>query len=293
MHGIAKFLTSSLVLLIMALTTSTAHAGQSIERQITELRENIFRVQHGPYFSIYMVSDDGLLVADPIDRESAEWLRAELTERHGDLPIKYLIYSHNHPDHISGGEVLKEDGTIIIAHQRAAEDIIRSQVETAVPTLTFTDKLTIYLDERPIELAYYGPNNGLGNISLYVEDARFLFVVDWIVLKRLPWREMYYYDIDGMISSIRQALHLDFDLVAPGHHVTGDKDDVREYLTYLETLRTAVLDGMNQGKSLEQLQEEITLPQYSHYASFEWLPLNVKGVYDQLERQSARFGQDR
>lgn len=54
---------------------------------------------------------------------------------------------------------------------------------------------------------------------------------------------------------------------------------MREFLAYLTDLRTAVLDGMNAGKSLAQLQADIRLDKYASYAKYrEWLPLNVKGA---------------
>lgn len=69
---------------------------------------------------------------------------------------------------------------------------------------------------------------------------------------------------------------------------------MREFLAYLTDLRTAVLDGMNAGKSLAQLQADIRLDKYASYAKYrEWLPLNVKGAYDQLEQTSGRYGQNK
>lgn len=283
-----------LLIALGALFAPPAMAQEPVERSITELRDGIHRFQAGHYYSILVVGEDGVLVADPIDAETATWLRAEIDSRFGELPVRYLVYSHNHPDHISGGEALAGPETVVIAHELAADDIARHQTSTAPPTVTFSDRLTINFEGRPVRLAYHGPNNGRGSISLHMPDDSFLFVVDWIVLKRLPWREMYYYDLDGMIASIHEVLTLDFDLIAPGHSVTGDKDDVREFLSYLEDLRDAVLDGMNAGLSVEQMQGEIALPAYAHFASYdEWLALNVKGAYDQLERSSARYGQER
>lgn len=272
--------------------SAAAAAVQAPARSITDLGHNIYRFQDGHYYSVFIVGKKGLLLTDPINRQAATWLRAEIRERFGDLPVQYVVYSHNHPDHVSGGEIFKDPATTIIAHEKNAQALRDHHVPTAYPGLTFSDRLRIDFEGRAIDLAYYGPNNGEGNISLYVPDAKFLFVVDWIVLKRLPWREMYYYDLEGSIASLRQVLKLDFDLVSPGHSVTGGKQDVRDFLSYLETLRSAVLDGMNEGKTLEQMQASIRLPQFAHYANYEaWLPLNIKGAYEQLERRSARYGQ--
>lgn len=267
---------------------------QENKRSITDLGKGIYRFQDNLHYSVFIVGKQGVLLTDPINTEAATWLRKEIRQRWGNLPVKYVIYSHNHLDHIGGGEVFRDRDTHIVAHELAAQDIRRNRMPTAMPDITFSDRLQLDFEGRAIELQYYGPNNGAGNISFYVPDAKLLFVVDWIVLKRLPFREMYYYDLEGTIASLKAVLQLDFDLVAPGHSVVGNKEDVRESLAYLEELRDAVLQGMNDGKSLEQMQRDIRLDKYRHFANYEqWLPLNIKGAYEQLARLSGRYGQEK
>ena len=267
---------------------------QDTKRSITDLGNKIYRFQDNMHYSVFIVGKQGLLMTDPISTQAATWLRKEIRQRFGDLPIRYVIYSHNHLDHVAGGEVFSDPGTTFIAHEKAAEDLKRNHAKTVIPDTTFSDRMEIDFEGRKIALQYYGPNNGAGNISMYVPDAKFLFAVDWVVLKRLPFKEMYYYDLDGSIASLKQVLQLDFDQVAPGHSVVGNKDDVRENLAYLEDLRDAVLKAMNEGKTLEQMQRDIQLPRYASFTNYkEWLPLNIKGAYEQLARVSGRFGQEK
>lgn len=279
--------------LLLTLPVATVGAAD-VTRSITDLGKNIYRFQNDSHYSVFIVGKNSVLMTDPINADAARWLKAEIGKRFGPLPVQYLVYSHNHGDHVYGGEVLKAPGTTVIAHEKAANDLRRNRAPTAMPDTTFSDQMAFDFEGRTIQLRYHGPNNGAGSISLYVPDAKFLFVVDWIVLKRLPWMELYYYNLDGMIDSLHEALALDFELVAPGHGVVGSKADVREFLAYLEDLRGAVLAGMNQGKSLAQLQKDIRLDKYAAYAKYhEWLPLNVKGAYEQLAQTSGRFGQDK
>ncbi len=283
-----------------ALTLATAPASADEkkgppERSITDLGNNIYRFQNDAHYSVFIVGASGLVLTDPIDADAARWLRAEIKKRFGDLPVRYVIYSHNHPDHVSGGEVFAGPETTIIAHEKAAEDLARNNVATAAPNVTFNDKLTFTFEGRRMELAYWGRNNGAGSISLYVPDAKCLFAVDWVLLKRLPWREMYHYDLDGMIASLEKLLReVDFELVSPGHSVTGNKADLREFLSYLKDLRSGVLAAMNEGKTLEQTLAELTLSKYKHFAKYEeWRKGNIKGAWAQLAQTSGRFGQDR
>lgn len=269
-----------------------AAGAQEVTRSIIDLGDGIYRFQNDFHFSIFIVGEEGLLMTDPINQEAAEWLRNEIRERFGDLPVKYVVYSHNHEDHISGGKVFEDPGTLFIAQDLAAMDMERQQVPTRYPQVTFEDEMTLDFEGRAVELRYHGPNNGYGSISLFVPDAQFIFVVDWIVLKRLPWMHMYYYDLDGSIASIREVLELDFETVSPGHMGVGTKEDVREALSYLELLRSSVLEGMNAGLTVEEMQERYTLDEFSSYAMYDdWRTLNIQGAYDQMERISGRYGQ--
>ncbi len=251
--------------------------------RIEQMKDNVYRVTAGHYRSVFMVTEEGLFLTDPISEEAATWLRAELTTRF-DVPIRYLAYSHNHVDHTMGGNVLDGEGVTVIAHEDAASDLRRTRVPTALPEVTVRDETTVTLVDSRVELRHYGSNNGRGSVSMRFLPANVLFVVDWIVLGRMPYKDLPGYDIHGMIESTRAVLEgPDFDLFIGGHAEAGTHADVERYLAYLEDLYAAVRDGMLAGKTKEQLQDHIRLPKYSDLRMYEeWLPMNVAGVYDTL-----------
>ncbi len=269
----------------LAVITLAADA-QQVVRSIEPVAQDLYRVTSGHYHTMYWVTPAGIVLFDPIDADTARWLKAEVAERHA-APVRYVIYSHNHPDHVYGGEVFDDPRTIFIAHERAREDLVRTRAATRIPELAFSDQLTLNLDGKTLRLRYHGPNNGRGSISIHFVDARVMFVVDWIVLGRMPYRDLPGYDIDGMIRSTREVLTLDWDTLVGGHAQIGDRKAVERYLAYLEALYTAVRDGMLAGKPLEDLQKEIRLDEFKDLANYEaWLPLNIAGVYRTLADQS-------
>ncbi|WP_237067671.1 MBL fold metallo-hydrolase [Microbulbifer guangxiensis] len=277
----------ALLLLCIPLPLIAAPPAQEPAYRLEQLRGNVYRFTAGKYHAVLMAATDGLFVTDPINREAARWLRGELARRF-DAPIRYLAYSHNHVDHVLGGEVLAGEDTTVIAHQYAAEDLEWTRVPTALPDLTFPDSMVVTLGDSRVELRYHGPNNGRGAVSMRFMPANVLFVVDWIVLGRLPYRDLPGYDIHGMIRSTREVLAMEpFALFVGGHGRTGSRDDVARYLGYLEALYGAVLEGMLQGKPLPVLQAEIRLPAYRNLDRYdEWLPLNIAGVHRTLEDMS-------
>ena len=74
---------------------------------------------HG-YTSMFIVTNDGVIVVEPVNTgHSKAMLKAIRSVT--DQPIKYLLHSHNHWDHSSGGQIFRKEGATIIAHVKAYE----------------------------------------------------------------------------------------------------------------------------------------------------------------------------
>ena len=281
---IAKYCFLLIIFLLVLFNISTPVQAQNY--QIDAIRSNVYRFTAGNYRSVFMVTDAGILVTDPISKEASTWLKQELARRF-DKPIRFVVYSHNHPDHVYGGEVLEQEGVQFVSHQLAREDLVHTKAQTRIPNLVFKDEMVLYLDDSQVRLRYHGRNNGRGSISMLFEPAGVLHVVDWIVLGRMPYKDLQGYDIQGMIDSTREVLDMDFDVFVGGHAQTGKKKDVEKYLGYLEALYNSVRDGIRAGKDLPTLQKEIRLDAYRNLSMYEeWLPLNIKGVYQTLVDES-------
>ena len=256
----------------------TAQVGYAIEK----IAGDVYMFSAGHFRSALLVTKEGIVLTDPCGKEAATWLRAELGRRF-DAPIRYVIYSHSHPDHVYGGEVFDGPGVTFVAHRLTRQNLVSVKAKTRIPNLVFDGELDLHLGGQRIELRYHGVNNGRGSISMRFAPARVLHVVDWIVLGRMPYMDLRGYDIEGTIRSTREVLDLDFAHFIGGHGKAGGKDDVRRYLRYMETLYSEVRDGMLAGKDLETLQREITLEEFRDLPRFaDWRALNIRGVYEKL-----------
>ena len=261
-------------------------AEEASEFSIEQMKGDLYRFTAGHYRSVFLVTEEGILLTDPISEEAATWLKGELGKRF-DVPIRYVVYSHNHIDHVYGGNVFADEGVVFISHRLARENLVRTKANTKIPDLVFDEEMNIFLGGQEVRLTYHGTNNGRGSVSMKFDPLNVLFVVDWIVLDRMPYKDLKGYDIQGMIDSTREVLEMNFDLLIGGHAAEGTKDDVERYLTYLEALYDAVLQGMLDGKSLDELKKEIRLDDFSDLKNYEqWLPSNIEGVYRTLNDQS-------
>ena len=143
--------------------------------------------------------------------------------------------------------------------------------------------MTVELGGQTVELTYVGRNHSDNSIVMRFPKERTLFAVDFITVKRLPFRNLRDSYLPDWIDSLKNVAQMDFDILAPGHGVLGVKADVRDNRAYLEDLSAAVLKLAAEGKSLQDMQRIINLEKYKDWGQYEaWLPLNIEGAYNLL-----------
>ena len=256
-----------------------------LPRGIEKVSGDLYRFQHDEHFSLFLVTPDGIIATDPISKEVALWLKGELDRRFG-LPVKYLIYSHHHPDHISGGEVFA-DTAVVVAQERAKIAIIENKVPTAIPQITFNDELTIHLGGKTVELTYVGRNHTDNSIVMRFPDEGVLFAVDFVPIKVLPWRDLRDSYFPDWIESLKRVEAMDFEILAPAHDELGNKADVRAVRHYMEDLHGDVSEALEEGQSLEEMKNTITLEAYKDWRRYDdFRTMNIEGVYRALSQNS-------
>ena len=267
-----------IVLVVVLLLTGSQAQAQEVNRQISPLGDGIYRFQNNFHVSIFVVTDAGVVVTDPINAEAAAWLTQEIGKM-TNQPITHLIYSHSHGDHASGGTEFG-DGLTVIAHQNAPEDI-----DLVEPTIRFSDSGSIAVGNKVFELTYLGPGHGTDLIAIVVRPDNLAFVVDAVSAKRLYYRDFPGSNVDDWISQVEKVNSLEFDTFVGGHGPVGTKADVAAGLQYLRELRTEVLAGLKAGQSVSELKKTVTMKKYSNWQAYDmWLGLNIEGMARHLQR---------
>lgn len=272
--------------LVFAVVVSTIFCtglfAQDAKRSITQIKGDLYRVQNNFHYSVFLVTEEGIIITDPINADAAQWLKTELAARFKQ-PIKYLIYSHDHVDHIAGGEVFG-DSVTVIAHENAKADIVAEGRPTAVPDITFSDELTLELGGKTVELTYVGKSHSDNMIVMNFLEQRVLFAVDFIPIKTVAWKNLTDAYIPEWIEAVKKVEAMDFDILLPGHGAPGSKDDAVAFRQYMEQLYAAVLKAAREGQSLEQMQESIRLDEYKDWGDYDnHLALNIEGMYNQIK----------
>jgi len=82
-------------------------------REIVPVKGDLYRARNGNWYTVFLVTPAGIILGDPIDERFSPWLKRELDSRFPGRPVRYVVYSHSHFDHASGGAVFAATATFI------------------------------------------------------------------------------------------------------------------------------------------------------------------------------------
>ena len=276
-YRIYKCLVKFLLISVSLGISCVAVAQDNPKRSITQIAGDVYRFQNNFHHSLVVLTNESVVVVDPINSDAATWLKEELTKM-TDKPVSHLIYSHSHLDHASGGSVYTDTATVI-AHANAPEAI-----DGVTPDVRFDTNETLQIGDKTLELTWLGEGHGSDLIAVVVRPENVAFITDAAAPKRLPWRDMGGANLDGWINQIKTIESLDFQIFAPAHGKIGVKADATDARIYMEKLKNEVLAGMKAGKSSEDLVSEVMMEDYKDWQQYtDWRPLNVQGMVNYLQ----------
>jgi len=239
--------------------------------------ENVYVFRYGNHQSMFVVTRDGVIATDPIayGRPQAAVTYIDEIKKVSDKPIKYLIYSHHHFDHIAGGKPFKDAGAKIIAHKRAKERLEAIQdPHTPLPDETFEKRRTLKLGGTVLELSYHGLNHSDSTLVMRLPKEKLLFIVDTLPVGAFPGRGMIdFYPLEAE-KFIQEVLKMDWERLIPGHpgqpgDRLGTKKDVEDQLTLLRDASEAVKVAAREGKCWDGVEKEMKLSKYESWPGYQ------------------------
>ena len=269
-----SLLTSVLIAWVLIANTGLA---QEPTRKVSKVTGDVYLFQNNFHNSVFIVTTMGVVVTDPINADAAAWLKAEI-EKLTDQPITHLVYSHSDADHASGGSAFGDVSNVVV--QKNAPD----SIDGVVPTERFSEEMIFNFGGKSFELTYLGPGHSKDLVAIVIRPENVGFVVDAVASKRLFWRDFGNANVDDWANQVRNVEALDFEILVGGHGPVGVKSDVTDGRIYLEELRAAVLEGLQAGKSVDELAQTITMDKYKDWISYDqWRELNVRGMARYLQ----------
>jgi glyoxylase-like metal-dependent hydrolase (beta-lactamase superfamily II) len=254
------------------------------KRSIVQVRDNLYRFVVGEglalHAALFLVTPEGIILTDPTETDAARWLRDELKRRFN-KPVKYVVYSHGHFDHIGGGQVFQKDGAIVIAHENGVEPIIGEKLPTAVPNKVFKKNLRIELGGEVVKLTRVAPSHSDSMIIIEFPRHRAVSAVDFCPVNALPYNDFLDFYYDGWMESLEYLNQLDFDTLEGGHYELGTKAIVPLNIEYMRSLHDQVLNLIRAGQSWDQLYRNVKIDQkFQGWIGYPGMKvLNIMGMY--------------
>lgn len=231
----------------------------------------------------FVVGETGVVVVDTFeDPAAAEELLAAIRGI-TKLPIKFVVNTHYHFDHVNGNDVFGAAGAPVLAHKNVSSWIrtenvrlfgehispaMKTRIESLpLPDVTYDEGVDLHLG-RELQVRYYPGHTG-GDSIVIVSGAAVVFCGD------LLWKDHFPNLIDAStdkwidtLSAFQQKFG-SYKLV-PGHGDVAGADDLAAFKNYLTDLRAAVKRAQADGKSGDELVEAVQPELFSKYGKWAW-----------------------
>ena len=232
--------------------------------------DNVYVFRNVGHQAMFVVTSEGVIVTDPIAYGRPTGGKAYLDEirKITDKPIRYVIYSHHHFDHIAGGKVFKDAGATFVAHRAAWKRLHDlKDPHTVLPDESVGDGgRVITLGGTRLELTYHGLNHSDSTLVMRLPKEKIIFVVDTLPVGTFPGRGMIDFHPFETEAFMKQVLAMDWQTLIPGHPGPGDrlgtKKDVEEQLQLLQDASEEMKKLAQEGKCWDTAEKDFKLPKY-------------------------------
>lgn len=242
-----------------------------------------------------ILTTEGVVLVDtgqtPVDTREVQEAVKKLTP----LPVRFVINTEVHPDHTSGNFVFSPPA-VVINHAGAGDAMRKAdnpkrfasaspEIQAAAqgyrlvtPHIEYQEQMTLRVGERTFELLRLKNAHSEADTAVWLPQERVLFAAS-VALPGSLNNIRPFVTLPDMLAAIRTLRALNPDVVVPGHGSFGTTtmfDDTERYFALL-TERVGAL--VRQGRTREQIQKELRMPEYAGWAYQDRMPTNIDAAY--------------
>ncbi|MBS0382939.1 MAG: MBL fold metallo-hydrolase [Proteobacteria bacterium] len=232
----------------------------------------------------FVIGPDGVLVIDTFEDPAAAKAMLAAIRAKTDQPIRYVIDTHYHLDHVAGNDVFAQAGAAVMAQENVrtwertqnlkffGEHPTAKQAQfvasLGLPSVTYQHGITLWLGDRKIIVRALEGHTG-GDSTVVIPDAHVVFTGDIFWNHTLP--NLIDADTREQIASNDTYLH-DYPgaTFIPGHGEPGKAADVRAFRDYLVTLRKDIAAAQQSGKTGDLLVNTVLSELRPVYGDWGW-----------------------
>jgi glyoxylase-like metal-dependent hydrolase (beta-lactamase superfamily II) len=222
----------------------------------------------------FVVTSEGVVAFDSLGTPSLGWALLQYIRKLTDTPMRYVVLSHYHADHIYGLQAFKDHtDAVIIAQDRAREyreqeeeiaderanqrlaqrrqalaPWVNETTRVVPPDITFSDRLTLTLGGKTFRMVYSGPAHSASDQMMLVEPDGVLFAGDIVQNGRVPFMNSDDVDTKRWLKALDEVGKLNPKFIIPGHGQasTAAREAIaftHDYITYVRQAMQKAVDN--------------------------------------------------
>jgi len=254
--------------------------------------------------AMFIVTSEGVVLVDtgnsPADTRNIQKQIKAVT----DQPVRYVILSQNHADHIGGTPLFSPPATVIV-HERVAKNwsewkpnVVKAwrkffaertaalqNVNPLDNVLTFRDHMTLRLGGKTIELIYVDDTYNPGDVAVWLPESSVMLGSMAAYKERHPdLRPDYSHGTTvGLLKFLEVLIALKPKYVIQAHGPIGDVKDLEVMVDYLVTARRKIRSMMDRGISVDAARELFNMKEYPTWDRTMHLPVMAAALYRELQ----------
>ena len=263
-----KFVLAAILAACASLPAFAQQDFSKIEIQSEKLADGVFMLTGAGGNIGVSVGADGVFLIDSQYAPMTDKIKVAIVSLTAQ-PIRFLLNTHWHGDHVGGNENLGKTGVVIVAQENVRKRMSQEQFNkifnmktppspaVALPLVTFVDSISLHVNGDDVDAFHVPPAHTDGDAIVYFHKANVLHMGDTFFNGMYPFVDLSTGgSIAGMIGACERGLSMGdaSTKIIPGHGPSGNKTDLKAFRDMLAASRDAVAPLVKAGKTLDEVK---------------------------------------